>query len=744
MKKYMKYRKAIIAVICFCLLTEFGCVSSEEKSSDLVIYKNQEAPIDDRVIDLLGRMTLEEKVYQLNQVAFGKHMTANNIGGEMAKVSPLIGSIIYVNQDPILRNDLQKKAMEQSRLGIPIIFANDIIHGFKTIYPISLAQACSWNPELVEQACAMAAKESKVSGIDWTFSPMVDVARDPRWGRVAEGYGEDPYTNAVFSKASVKGYQGNNLADENSIAACLKHYVGYGASEGGQDYIYTEISKQTLWDTYLPSFEAGVNAGAATVMSGFNDISGVPASANYYTLTEILKEKWEMDGFVVSDWNSVKQLINQGVAGSDKDATLKAINAGVDMDMADRLYLDHISDLVKENKVSINRVDDAVSRVLKLKFQLGLFDKPYVSIIPQNNRYLLPEYISTAEKLAEETMVLLKNSDNILPLNNKVSSLAVIGPMAKNQEDLLGSWSAYGDAKDVESIYKAIESEFVQSKIFYAQGCDFDGNDTSGYTEAINVARKAEVVVVCLGEKKSWSGENASRSTISLPKIQEDLLLKLSELGKPIVLLLSNGRPLDLSRLAPLSDGIVEMWQPGVIGGKPVAGILSGRINPSGKLAMTFPFSTGQVPIYYNMRKKARPTSGMYQDIPKEPLYCFTHGLSYSNFKYGDLKSSKTNLRKDENLIIEIPVNNASDIDGAEVVHWFVSDPVCSISRPIKELKFFEKKSIKAGKTEVFEFHLNPIRDLSFVDSSGNKILESGEYHISVNNKEIVINLLEE
>ncbi len=736
------FYKGFLILVIFILLIVVSCTSSENRDDESPVYKDKNAPIESRVRDLIGRMTIEEKIYQLTQVAFGKNMNINNIGGEMDKIPPEMGSIIYVNQDPAVRNALQKKAIEDSRLGIPILFANDIIHGFKTIYPISLGQACSWNPEIVKQACAVAAKESRSSGIDWTFSPMVDVARDPRWGRVAEGYGEDPYANAVFSIASVQGYQGDDLGDENTIAACLKHYVGYGASEGGRDYVYTEISKQTLWDTYLPPFEAGVNAGAATIMSGFHDISGVPASANYYTLTEVLKEKWGFNGFVVSDWNSVKQLRSQGVAGSDREATLKAITAGVDMDMADGLYLENVAELIKDGSLPVARLDDAVSRVLRLKFQLALFDRPYVLEVPEEERYLLPEYLLVAEKLAEESTVLLKNEHKTLPISKK-ASLAIIGPMAKEQENLLGSWSAHGEAKDVISIYEAMQQEFPDSKIIYAKGCDFEGIDKTGFSEALNVARKAEIVVLCLGEKNSWSGENASRSTISLPEIQEDLLTELSRLNKPIVLLLTNGRPLELGRIEPHCQSIVEMWQPGVVGGNPVAGIISGRINPSGKLAMTFPFATGQIPIYYNMRQQGRPRSGKYQDITTEPLFEFTHGLSYTSFKYGELKADKDTITKTEKLVIDISVSNIGDRDGAEVVHWFVTDPVSTVSRPVKELRYFEKQMIRAGQANVFRFEIDPMRDLSYVDELGNRMLESGEYYISVNNKKVKISLID-
>ncbi len=708
-------------------------------------YKNPALPTEKRISDLIRRMTLDEKILQLNQYISGYNPNANNVGEIIKDIPAGIGSLLYFGNDPHVRNEFQRKAMQESRLGIPIIFGFDVIHGFRTIYPISLAQACSWNPKLVEEACAVAAQEAKLSGIDWTFSPMIDVSRDPRWGRVAECYGEDSYANSVFGVATVNGYQGKNLSDPYSIAACLKHYVGYGVSEGGRDYRYTDISKQALWETYIPPYEACVKAGAATVMSAFNDISGVPATANYYTLTEILKNRWQFDGFVVSDWNAVTQLVYQGLAAENKEAAYKAFLAGLEMDMKDNAYRENLAALVAEKKIPIKKIDEAVSRVLRIKFRLGLFENPYTTILDESNRYLQPEAKRIAEKLAAESMVLLKNSNNILPLKTEKKRIAIIGPLAKNNSEIMGAWSFNGKEEDTETFWDGCNKEFKNSQLFYAKGCDLDGNDYSGFDEAICTAKNADMVLLFLGEMKTWSGENASRSSIALPAIQEKLMTELSKTGKPIVLVLSNGRPLELVRLEPLASAILEAWQPGTFGGSALAGILSGRINPSGKLAMTFPLTTGQIPIYYNMRQSARPFDKMgdYQDISTEPLYWFGHGLSYTTFEYGNVKLSAQSIKKSEKLLAEIEIKNTGNVDGAETVFWYISDPVSTISRPIKELKYFEKKVITAGNKSIFKFEIDPVRDLSYTDSNGKNNLEKGDFFIHVGNQRINFKLTE-
>jgi beta-glucosidase len=729
--------KKVIALAAAFL---FSMPLAAQKKKEL--YKDKNAPIEARIENLLGLMTLEEKIMQMNQWTYGKNANPNNIGEKMKEVSPMIGSLLYRSTNPAYRNQIQKKAMAESRLGIPIIFGFDAIHGYRTVFPIPLAQACSWNTGLVKQSCAITAKESWLSGLDWTFSPMLDVARDARWGRVSEGYGEDTYANSAFAVAAVQGYQGNSLADKYTIAACLKHYIGYSMSEGGRDYHYSDVSHQTLWETFMPPFEAGIKAGAATVMSGFNDISGIPASANYYTLTEVLKNKWGHDGFVISDWGSVRNLVEQSVAKDLKEATQKAFLAGVEMDMVDNAYVDYLPQLVAEGKVPMAAIDEAVRRILRVKMKLGLFENPYVDEVPEEKRYLLPEYIAVAEELAAESMVLLKNKNHALPLTSKYKNIAVIGPMVKDSVHIMGFWEGMGRPGDVETIYAGLQKEFKgRAALNYAAGCDFDGEDTAGFAEAVSAAQKSDVVLVFLGEKRNWSGENGSRSTIALPKIQEALVAELKKTGKPVVLVLSSGRPLELMGLEPLADAIVEIWQPGTAAGNAVAGILSGRTNPSGKLAITFPQTTGQIPIYYNMRESARPQSGHYQDIPRNALYWFGHGLSYTTYTYSPVKLSATQITKGQKLVAEVDVANSGSTDGKETVMWFIKDPYAAISRPMKELKHFEKKFIKSGTATTYRFEIDPMRDLSYVDSTGKRHLETGDFYVIVNGQEVKFEL---
>ena len=730
------------------VLIGVGMMVSCKSENGQPAYKNPELSVEKRVNDLIKRMTLDEKILQLNQYSAGKIDNPNNINEITKQLPPGIGSVIYHNEDPTLRNTLQRKAMEETRLGIPIIFAYDVIHGFRTTFPIPLAQAASWNTDLVTEACSIAAREAWLAGIDWVFSPMIDVARDGRWGRIAEGYGEDPYTTARFAVAAVKGYQGDDMKKEGKVVATLKHYAGYGACDGGRDYGYTEVSRQTLWDTYLPPYEAAVKAGATTVMSAFTNLSGTPVTMSHYMLTEILKEKWEHKGYVVSDWGAIGQLIAQGAAADSIDAAQKAFDAGLEMDMCSDCYGKFLKKLVEEKKISEKKIDEAVKRILRVKFEKGLFENPYIPETTEEERFLLPESKALAEKLAEEVIVLLKNKNDILPLKQK--NIAIVGPMVKNDYDVLGCWKAHGMPENVETIWQGLEKEFAgKATLNYSRGCLIDTvppmwrveGYNNEYAEAVSMARRSDVVVLFLGESKWFTGEDAIRSTIALPQMQIGLLKELYKTGKPIVLVLASGRAVELGPLEPMCDAIVEMWHPGICAGSPIAGVLSGRVNPSGKLPLTFPYSSGQMPIYYNQRAGARPAQGKYEDIPTTPLFEFGHGLSYSTFEYSDLRASTTTVKRDGKLTVEVDVTNSSDRDGAEVVHWYVTDQVCKITRPTKELRFFEKRMLKAGEKQTFKFEIEPLRDLGFIDSDGNHFVESGEYIIRVKDKELKINV---
>lgn len=704
----------------------FSCQSKEN------VYKDASAPIEKRVADLLSRMNLEEKILQLNQSAY-MNDNPNNQEEIKTQFEPRYGSVIYFSESPKARNMMQKKAMKETRLGIPIIFGYDVIHGYRTVYPISLAQACSWNPQRVEQLCAIAAAETKSAGIDWTFSPMIDVSRDPRWGRVSEGYGEDPLVNGIFGAASVKGYQGDQIPYK--IAACLKHYVAYGESEGGRDYAYTDVSDQALWENYLPPYKTGIEAGALTVMSAFNDISGIPASANHYMLTEILRDKWGFQGFVVSDWYSVAQLKAQGYAADDSDATEKALEAGVDMDMVDFLYQNNLDTLVKQGKVDMAVIDKAVERILRVKFQLGLFDQPYVEEMPDSSRFLLPEYREQARLLAEETMVLLENKGNLLPLQQKYKKVAVIGPIAKDKGALLGSWNGKGHAEDVVDIYQGLSDIFPAGTVFsYAKGCDIEKELPGGFNEALRVAKDADVVILCLGESAGMSGENASRSTISLPAPQEALIEVVAQSKKPMVTLVAAGRPVGLTKIAPLSDALLAIWQPGVEGGHAVANILSGRVNPSARLAVTFPRTEGQIPVYHSMRNRARPYQGMYQDISTEPMYPFGYGLSYADFAYSNLTVSAPEVKGQTPFTVQVEVKNTSGTTGRETVMLYMRDKVASISQPYKKFIGFQQIELQPNESKIIEFTIKPDPVLAFTNSRGDLILEEGEFDFMVKN----------
>lgn len=712
--------------------------------ADLPPYRRPDLPVDARIADLLGRMTLEEKIDQLHQSG-ANDVNPNNLRQRTEQLRPTTGSyIISGPPETVLevRNALQRRAVEQTRLGIPALFACDVIHGYRTIAPIPLAQACSWNPELVRQACAFAAAEAKAHGVDWNFAPMVDHCVDPRWGRIAETFGESPYAAAVFAVASVRGYQGDDFTRPDRLAACLKHYVGYGASEGGRDYVYTEISRETLWERHLPPFEAGVRAGARTVMSAFNDLNGTPTSAHAYTLTELLRKRWGLTGPVVSDWASVAQLINQGHAADGADAAAKALNAGVDVDMADGLYHDHLRDLVADGRVTPATIDEAVRRVLRLKFELGLFEQPYASANAHTNAAPAGAGAALVEELAARSLVLLKN-DGALPLAASVRRVALVGPLADQGGPLLGCWAQQGKAAETPSIAAALRERLpATTALTVTPGISVQGDAKDDVAAALAAARDSDLVIACVGEEGWMSGENASRSTLRLAGRQEELVEALLGLGKPVILVIVSGRPLDIHAFEPRLAAIVAAWGGGSRAGAAVADTLLGRRNPSGRLAVTWPRSTGQIPLYHNMRPRARTgEEGAYRDTATTPLYEFGHGLGYTTFQYGPLKLSQDRVRPGGTLTAEISVTNTGARAGTETVFWFIRDPAASLTRPLKDLKHFDQAELAPGETRRFRFTIDPTRDLSFPDADGRRILEAGEIILLVGGQRAVFHV---
>ena len=696
-------------------------------SETLPPYRQPARPIEQRTDDLLARMTLEEKIHQLHQGSVGD-TNPNNLGERAGDFRPTDGS--YIVGGPSIhgiRNLIQRRALEESRLGIPVTFGADVIHGYRTILPIPLAQACTWNPELVRQGAALAAREASAQGVDWTFAPMVDHCVDPRWGRIAETFGESPYASGVFAVASVAGYQGDDLSAPDSLASCLKHYVGYGASEGGRDYSATDISAQSLWDQHLPAFEAGVRAGARTVMSAFNDLNGIPASANHYTLTEVLRDEWGFDGVVVSDWNAVLQLRQQGFAADEKEAVERALTAGVDLNMADGLYVRHLGELVESQRVPLALLDEAVRRVLRLKFELGLFERPLTESSPLTDAAPTAEHLAVAEEMAVQSMVLLENK-GILPLSG-AGRIAVIGPLADHRAALLGSWAQQGRAEETPTLLEALRAACPPSAdLRFARGCSSFQTDDADIPAAVAVAREAEVVVLCVGEEAWMSGENASRTSLRLPGTQEQLVEAILATGRPTVMVIVSGRPVELQAFTGRVDAIVAAWQGGTRAGPALASLLLGRRNFAGRLAVTWPRLTGQIPLYHHMRPRARlDPEGEYQDAPTTPLYAFGHGLGYSEFSYGAIRLDRATVTPGEQLVAEVTVTNVGVRAGAETVHWFIHDPAASITRPWRELKHFEKARVPAGGSHTFRFVIDPARDFSFPNSNGRRVLEPGE-----------------
>ena len=709
-------------------------------------FQNPKLPIDQRVKDLLSRMTVAEKAGQLNQLNGGAFTgPALNDAGQAEKAKMVkdgrVGSLLNVVGVADTRS-IQQTAM-QSRLGIPLIFGYDVIHGYKTIFPIPLAEACSWDLPGIEKNSSIAAKEAAAAGIHWTFAPMCDVSNDPRWGRVMEGAGEDPYYAGLVSAARVKGLQGN-LNDNEHILSCVKHFAAYGAVEAGREYNQVDVSRVMLWNKYLPSYKAAVDAGAATVMNAFNVFDGIPSSANKFLVTDVLKNKWGFKGYVVSDWASFKESITHGYAADEKDAALKAIQAGSMMDMESKVSEKYLPELVKEGKVTMAQLDEAVGRILYQKFKLGLFDDPYKFCNEQRETATLFSAANRAiaKTAAEKSIVLLKNKDDILPLD-KNKKIALIGLYANSKDDLFDFWIAQGKSSDAVSVYEGMKTKF--SNISFCNGYNAD-NTTSEtlINEAVQNAAAADVIVVNIGISGKMAGEDRSLGNPVISDGQIALLTALQKTGKPIVALVSSARPLILTQAEPLVNSLVQCWILGTEHGNAIASMLAGEFNPSAKTVMTFPYAVGQIPIYYNHFNTGRPdqTDGQgnwysrYRDMPREPLYPFGFGLSYTKFFCNEPQLSASTIQKNDKLVVKVEVTNMGKMDGEEIIQLYIRDYAASVIRPVKELKAFKKIMLKAGETKEISFTLTK-NDLSFFDANGNTVLEPGKFSVFVGNSSV-------
>ncbi|MCW5923620.1 MAG: glycoside hydrolase family 3 C-terminal domain-containing protein [Saprospiraceae bacterium] len=701
------------------------------------IYRPSSAN-EQRVSDLLAAMTLDEKIGQLTLYTTDWGSTGPTIreGYKNDIRSGACGNLFNSHTVGFVR-ELQKVAVEETRLKIPLLFGFDVIHGYKTIFPIPLGEAASWDLEAIEKSARVSSTEAAAAGLNWTFAPMVDISRDPRWGRVMEGAGEDPCLGSRIAEARVRGIQGKKIGDTDALLACVKHFAGYGAPIAGRDYNTVDMSERYFREFYLPPYEAAVRAGAATVMTSFNDYDGVPATGNKYLLTDILRKEWGFRGFVVTDYTSINEMVNHGVAADDKAAGELALNAGVDMDMQGAVYQRFLKKSVQEGKVKMADIDEAVRRILRLKFELGLFEDPYkfCDETRQTTTLLSLEHRAAARDVSRKSIVLLKNQNNVLPLN-KSQKIALIGPLADNKSELIGNWNGAGNANDCVSLQEGI-ANLRLANLAFARGCEMEGTDKSGFDEALRIAQTADVVVVAVGEKAMMSGEAASRADITLPGVQEDLVLELVKTGKPVIVVLMNGRPLAIPKIAESAAAILETWWLGTEAGNAIADVLFGDYNPSGKLPMTFPRSVGQVPIFYNEKSTGRPFdpnskwTSKYIDEENAPLFPFGFGLSYTTFSYSEPKVDKAVFKKGENLQITVSVKNSGSRAGEEVVQLYVRDLVGSVTRPVKELKGFQKIMLKAGESREVKFTLTE-RDLSFWRGDMTFGTEAGEFDIMV------------
>ena len=749
----------LVTIISVNLLAQVNQSTVDRRPST----DNKQAPasksgMNEYITALMQKMTLEEKIGQLNLPSIGFDVTGPVLSqGVEEKIRKGLVGGVFNTYTPVAVRKLQQLAVNETRLKIPLLFGYDVIHGHRTIFPISLGLSSSWDLELIERTARAAAQEASADGLNWVFSPMVDIARDPRWGRVSEGAGEDPWLGSQIARAMVRGYQGTDLSKENTVMACVKHFALYGAGEAGRDYNTVDMGRIRMFNEYLLPYKAAVDAGVGSVMSSFNEIDGVPASGNKWLLTDLLRRQWGFKGFVVSDYTSINEMVNHGV-GDDKKVGELALNAGLDMDMVGEIFLRYGADLVKNRRVVQLQVDAACRRILEAKYKLGLFQDPYRYVNEERpaREMMSSDKIELSKEAAMKSMVLLKNTAQLLPLQ-ATKKIAFIGPLVKNQRDLIGSWSGAGDWKKAVSIWDALQQKFGADKFLYALGCnlvedsvlrkrlnDHDGQLTVDamspaqlIEQAVQTARQADVVVAVLGEAFGMSGEAASRSTIGLLDNQLQLLKALKATGKPIVLVLMNGRPLTLEWEDANCDAILETWFSGSQAGAAITSVLFGEYNPSGKLTMTFPRNVGQVPIYYNSKNTGRPMdpnnkySTKYLDVPNTPLYPFGYGLSYTTFDYGEIKLSSATIRPGQTLTTTLTVTNTGKVDGTETVQLYLRDVVGSISRPVKELKGFQKVSLKAGESKTVNFQIT-VDDLKFYNADLKYVAEPGDFKLFI------------
>jgi beta-glucosidase len=707
----------------------------------------QQQTIDQKVNDLLKKMTIEEKIGQLNQYTGDNQATGPitiNPNKQNEIKQGLIGSMLNVIGTKYTRG-YQELAM-QSRLKIPLLFGQDVIHGYKMTFPLPLAEAASWDLAAIELGARVAATEAAASGIHWTFAPMVDIGRDPRWGRVMEGAGEDTYLGSKIAYARVKGFQGNKLGDLNSVMACVKHFAAYGAGVGGRDYNSVDMSERMLWETYLPPFKAALDAGAATFMNSFNDINGIPATGNAHLQRDILKGKWNFQGFVVSDWGSIGEMVAHGYSKNLKEAAYSAITAGSDMDMESNAYRKHLAELVKEGRVSIDLIDDAVKRILRKKFELGLFDDPYRYSDEKRAEKALnnPEHRKAAREMAEKSIVLLKNENQTLPISKNAKTIAFIGPMVKEYKENMGFWSVELPEVDynkwIVSQWDGLQNKVGKNtKLLYAKGCEIEGTNKDGFAEAVATAKQADVVILSIGERRDMSGEAKSRSDLHLPGVQEDLVKAVMATGKPVVVLINAGRPLVFNWTADNVPAILYTWWLGTEAGNAIANVLFGDYNPSGKLPMTFPREVGQIPIYYNHFSTGRPAKdenatnyvSAYIDLKNSPKYPFGYGLSYTTFDYSGLKLSSTKIKSNETIKVSFQLKNSGKVAGEEVAQLYLKDKFGSVVRPVLELRDFQKVKLNAGESKTIEFTIDKEK-LSFYNDKVEWVAEPGDFEVMI------------